>query len=153
MSLTKSSTVQKGALIRADWSSTPQWTTICTTVLQKCTHLQTVPNPTFGSVSRRVRVHSNEHPPLMCEMVLDTQVSVGSECPDIKPSRVVVYFSFDISLVIGQIFSLRAVECTRNHYSSRDYLLWAKTCSYCESETALATFFKLPPSFEAQPTY
>jgi len=58
----------------------------------------------------------------MCEMVLDTQVSVGSECPDIKPSRVVVYFSFDISFVIDQIFSLRAVESTRNHYSSRDYM-------------------------------
>jgi len=41
--------------------------------------------------------------------------------------------------VIDQIFSLRAVGSTRNHYSSRDYLLWGKTCSYCESETALAT--------------
>ena len=59
----------------------------------------------------------------MCEVVLDTQVSVGSECPDIKPSRVVVYFSFDISLVIDQTFTLRAVESTRNHYCSRDYLL------------------------------
>jgi len=29
---------------------------------------------------------------------------------------------------------------TRNHYSGRDYLLWAKTCSYSESETALVTF-------------
>jgi len=89
MSLTKSFTVQKGALIRADGSplqvdqALRSGLPFVPQVLRKCAHLQTVPTPTFGSVSHRVRVYSNEHPPLMCEMVLDTQVSVGSECPDI----------------------------------------------------------------------
>ena len=76
MSLTKSFTVQNGALIRADGSPLQVDQALCSGlpfVPQSCKSA-----PTY----KQCPIPLLDQSPLMCEMVLDTQVSVGSECPD-----------------------------------------------------------------------